>query len=167
MIAPAGILYDLSRTDGHDSTVDLGEFFPVSSVLAVKHNDSKQFNDVRRGEGRELDFSKPRTLRISKYRTKKTSDILKRSECAPSIVAYVDKSRPVRPEPVSVIDPLEIPDFAYDLRNLEPVATNGLHPDLFAKPLPFGKKAFRYLKKRRAKIFKIGLSGSAIAVFLI
>lgn len=106
-------------------------------------------------------------LRVSKYRTKKTSDILKRSQCSPSLVAYVDKNRPVRPEPLNVIEPLEIPDFAFDLRNLEPVPSLAVHPDIYGLPLPLPRRLARYVKKRRAKILKVGLSSAVVAVGLI
>lgn len=47
MLVPAGLINDLSPTHGEDPTVDLTEFFPVSAVLAVKHNDARQFNDLK------------------------------------------------------------------------------------------------------------------------
>lgn len=164
MLIPSGIMKDLSSTGGNDSTLDLSKFFPVSEIFAVKNNDSHPFNDVRAGVGKRLDFSNPRILRISKYRTKRTSDILQRSECAPSIVAYVDKNRPVRPEPLSVIEPLRIPDFAFDLRSLEPLPTVKLHPDIYALSLPLPRRFARYVKKRRTKFLKAGFSSTVVFV---
>lgn len=167
MFEPAGIMNDLWMGDGSDSVVDLAEFFPVSKVTAVRHNDGRPFNDVRKGPAAPIDFSKKRTLRISKYRTKKTSDILKRSECAPSLVSYVDKTRPVRPEPVNVLPELPIPDSAVDVRNLEPLPPLRLHADLFEPKRPVPERIWRYAKKRRRKILRIGASGIVVGTVFV
>ena len=154
MIAPSGFINDLSATHGEDPTVDLTEFFPVSSVLAVKHNDAHQFNDLKKGEGEKFDFSVKPVIKIKKYRTKKTSDILPRKECAPSLVAFVDKNRPVRPEPANVIDPLEVPFDAFDVRSLEPIAVRRVYGDLYELPLPLPKRVFRYVKRHKGTVAK-------------
>lgn len=147
--------------------MDLTGHFSISEILAVRHNDANRFDDVRSGEGAKIDLSRPRILKIAKYRTKKTSDILPRKECAPSLLAFVDKRRPVRPEPANVCDPIEIPEFAYDVRDLEPIPVPTLRCDVFGLPLPPQKRAFRYLKKRRKKILKSVLATSLVATVLI
>ncbi|MFZ3232179.1 MAG: hypothetical protein WA194_01330 [Patescibacteria group bacterium] len=167
MLVPAGFINDLSATHGEDSTVDLAEFFPVSSVLAVKHNDAYQFNDLKKGEGKRFDFSVKPVIKIKKYRTKKTSDILPRKECAPSLVAFVDKSRPVRPEPANVLPPLEIPFDSFDVRNLEPIAISRIYGDLYELPLPFPKRAFRYVKRHKRAVARTGFSTAVAMVVLI
>ena len=44
----AGIVNDLTSTHGEDPTIDLGKFFPVSAVLAVRHNDAWKFDDLKK-----------------------------------------------------------------------------------------------------------------------
>lgn len=135
-------------------------------VFAVKHNDAHRFNDLKKGAAPELDFSNKRILKITKYRTKKTSDILKRSECAPSLMAYVDKNRPVRQDPLSVIEPLEIPESALDIRPMEPLAAIRTYPDIFMPAFPVPKRIARYAKKHRKFLIKSGLS-TALAVTVL
>ena len=167
MIAPSGFINDLSATHGEDPTVDLSEFFPVSSVLAVKHNDAYQFNDLKKGEGVKFDFSVKPVIKIKKYKTKKTSDILPRKDCAPSLVAFVDKNRPVRPEPANVIEPLDIPLDAFDVRTLEPIPVPRTYGDLYELPLPLPKRVFRYVKRHKKSVAKAGFSTALAAVVLI
>ncbi len=161
LLEPSGIISDLFFGEDETRTIDLSEFFPVSKILAVRHNDGRIFNDVRRGTPPVVNLSSPRTLRIKKLRSKKMSDIIRRKDCEASLVAYVDKNRVVRIDPIVLSTPAGVPDFGIDVRGLEAIPKTRTYPDIFFHSLPFSKKAFRYAKKRRKTILKT-LGGGAV-----
>lgn len=107
------------------------------------------------------------TIRIAKYKTKRTSDILPRKECEPSIVSFVDKNRPVRPETINLMPPLAVPENAFDVRALEPIPVARTYMDLYELPLPLAKRAFRYVKRHRVLVLKTGFSTAVAAIVFI
>jgi hypothetical protein len=161
LLESSGIVSDLFFGEDKTRVIDLSEFFPVSKILAVRHNDGRVFNDVRRGKPPVVNLASPRTLRIKKLRSKKMFDIIRRKDCAASLAAYVDKNRVVRINPIVLSTAAEVPDFGIDVRNLETIPKTRTYPDIFFHPLPFSKRAFRYAKKRRKTILK-ALGGGVV-----
>lgn len=94
----------------------LGEFFPLSKVLAVQHNAHRIWNDIRKGTRETPRLSQPRTLRIQKLRSKRMSDILSRKESSPSFTAFIDREKIVRTNPLVLSRSVNIPENAIDVR---------------------------------------------------
>lgn len=166
LIEPAGIINDLKWGDETARTVDLSEFFPISNVLAVKHNDRNVFNDFKKGKAAPLSFAKRRALRIAKLKSRRFSDILNRKDCAPGLLSYVDRSRVVRPNPLAISIPVDVPEGGIDVRPMEPVAKTVTHPDIMYVPPTFGKRLRRIARRHGKTVAKTAAVAAAVGTVL-
>lgn len=150
MSTSAVISLDLHH--GAGDVVDVTGFFPLSELHAIRS--TKPLLDSI-GERRYAtpDLSLSRTLRIGRFRTLAMLDLARSELFATDMIGETFFREKARPHTLDVVDPLDIPYGALDIRR-EEVKSDKKYGDLYRRSLPISLHARRISRDTRRYLMK-------------
>ncbi len=154
-VEPAGFLNDLRKTDWENDTIDLSDFFPINKATAIAHNRHRLFHDMKPWKARALVFPKKLILVHIGKPSKGWYDCYPKELFSPSILAtFSKKGLNPRFSSISLISPLNIPEWSIDIRNLAIQKITEIHTDIFLPKKTFLETSSRFIRRRKKFLIK-------------
>lgn len=145
----------------HDflDTLDISGFFAISEVHAINNGAIKPILDEILGELPLISLAKHQEVEVEDFVTFPTLDIVHEDLLAST---YWQKRYPeiiARKKRISLIDPLDVPFDALDIRTLSPIASEKKYSDLYKRKLSsslyvrrFSKASRKFYQKNQKRI---------------
>lgn len=158
----------LSEDPQASETIDVRDFFPNTELGVLSHNHARIFQDMQTGEGKKLDLTKKHLITIKKQRQKNLEDLYNEKKYTTKFLQIFSKNRIIRPNPISIMDPLPRPPFnTIDVRTLETIISVSTYPDIYILPIPHLRRVTKTLRKQRKRIIVGSLVFVTLSVSLV
>ena len=148
--------------------IDAREFFPKIKLDVVSHNNSHLFQDIQKGEAKRIDLRKKHVLTIKKTSRKSLEDLYNKDKYKTNILSIFSKSRIIRVNPLSILNPLPRTHFnTLDIRLLKEIPSLKTYPDLYSFPVPLSRRTKKAIKRNRRRIAIGSVVFASLSISLI
>lgn len=123
---------------GQGSVLDIAKLYPLSEAHPIRHTRGGYLMDDMKQRRRRIDLSLEQRIELQRFRTVGTLDLALTELVDPAPWQRRILDIPPRPHTIDLVPPLDTPYGALDVRRYNPIPSERLYPDIFARRLPYG-----------------------------